>query len=464
MLFSSFSCEFVEFLRRAMGCFSCCFRIKDDHRTQINRFSQPITAVHKEPVDHLASNCVWSLLPREDEDGDLSQCEDGRCGVTGSVLLEDELRAEVIIYLILGFERTKLYLIQANFLKACGTLPKTPVEIRKMEKSKDSKSHNGDTESTFNSRLPNAAIEEQLQKQPDQELQKQPDQLQSPVDLFQKWEDASDSSSHSSNSSSKPSVLYLSSKNTDSNSSNSVDGCGIVPAASTQCKNKSVHFESQSDSCSFSSKSSSPEIVKVPLKLHESPFDHTNSKPTPYPTPLKLTDDMQTPGTVFPSYGKNSRIRVQYLSSGIDPRNFLQLDTPIEEEYIEQSDKESPQSQVKLQESTTKNELNTCLTLSSWLPPKSNLEGCIDQSLAGQTPGDRPILGVVTSDWNADEVSFTPRWGDGNGIPNTTNKYSENQKVSWHATPFEERLEKALLEDNSIPKMKQLGETKCVEF
>ncbi|KAI3730412.1 hypothetical protein L1987_61582 [Smallanthus sonchifolius] len=410
-----------------MRCFSCCFRIRDDHRTQINRFSQPITAIAKEPVDPLASNCVWSLLAHEDEDGDLSQCEDGMYGVTGSPALDDQLRAE------------------AKFLKACGTLPQTPAEIRRTEKSKDSQPHNGDTESTFNPRLPNTPIEEALQKQPDQ--------LQSPITLFQKFENGSDSSSHTSNSL----------ENTESISSNSFEGCGIGPAASTHCKNKSVHFERQSDSCSFSSESSSPKITKVPLKLYESPFDHTISKPSPYPTPLKLTDDMQTPGTVFPSYGKNPRIRVQYVYSGINPRNFSQLDTPIEEECTELSDKESPQSLVKLQESSTKKELNVCPTLSSWLPPKSKHEDCIDQSLVGQTPGDRPILGVA-SDWNADETSFTPKWGDGNGIPNTTNKYSEDQKVRWHATPFEERLEKALLEDKSISKMKRLGETTCVEF
>ncbi|KAK1416365.1 hypothetical protein QVD17_32156 [Tagetes erecta] len=405
-----------------MVCFSCCFRIRDDNdnHTHINRFYQPITAIDKEPIDPLASNCVWSPLAQEDEDGDLSRCEDGRYGITGSPILDEELRAE------------------AKFLKACGTLPETPVEIRRTEISKDLPPHKGETESTFNSVLPNTAIEEALQKQPDQ--------LQSPISLLQKWDNGSDSSPHSSDSF----------KNTDSISSNSFDGCEIGPAASTQCKVKSVHFASQSDSCSSSSKSSSPKITKAPLKINESPFDHSISKPSPYPTPLKLTDDMQTPGTVFPS-----KIRVQYAHSGINPRNFSQLDTPIEEECI---DKESPQSQVKLQESSTRKELNMCPTLSSWLAPKSNNEGDIDQSLTRQTPGDRRILGVIKSDLNADETSFTPKWGDCNGIPNTTNKYSEDQKVSWHATPFEERLEKVLSEDKSIPKMKQLGGTRMSNY
>ncbi|KAL8257987.1 hypothetical protein R6Q59_030028 [Mikania micrantha] len=231
-----------------MGCFSSCFRIKDDHRTRSNRFTQPITAIPKEPVDPLARDCVWSLLAHEDEDEDISKCEEGRCGVIGSGVLDEELRAE------------------AKFLKACGTLPQTPVEIRKTKKSKDP--HYGDTQSESNSRLPNTAIEF------DEPLPKQIGQLQSPIDLFQKWENKSDSSSHLSNSL----------KNKDSMSSNSVEGCTIEPAASTHFKNKSVRFESQNDSCSLSSKS-------------------------PYPTPLKLTDDMETPGTVFTSNSKNSRMK-----------------------------------------------------------------------------------------------------------------------------------------------------------
>ncbi|KAH7286993.1 hypothetical protein KP509_32G032000 [Ceratopteris richardii] len=40
--------------------------------------------------------------------------------------------------------------------------------------------------------------------------------------------------------------------------------------------------------------------------------------------------------------------------------------------------------------------------------------------------------------------SVSDEWWDGKGIPNSTTKYKEDQKVSWHATPFEVRLERAL--------------------
>ncbi|KAJ0633766.1 hypothetical protein HanLR1_Chr17g0680591 [Helianthus annuus] len=66
MLFSSFSCDFIEFVRRVMRCFSCCFRIRDDNHTQVNCFSQPIAAIRKETVDPLASSCVWSVLAHEE--------------------------------------------------------------------------------------------------------------------------------------------------------------------------------------------------------------------------------------------------------------------------------------------------------------------------------------------------------------------------------------------------------------
>ncbi|KAJ0678009.1 hypothetical protein HanOQP8_Chr12g0443071 [Helianthus annuus] len=85
-----------------MRCFSCCFRIRDDHRYRINRDSHPITVIEKEPVDvdPLASGCVWFAVASEvcvcysEEDRDISQHEDGRYCVAGSPVLDDELRAE----------------------------------------------------------------------------------------------------------------------------------------------------------------------------------------------------------------------------------------------------------------------------------------------------------------------------------------------------------------------------------
>ncbi|KAI7724677.1 hypothetical protein M8C21_004554 [Ambrosia artemisiifolia] len=60
-----------------------------------------------------------------------------------------------------------------------------------------------------------------------------------------------------------------------------------------------------------------------------------------------------------------------------------------------------------------------------------------DQSLAKDK--ERGVIGSAEIDANLQELK------------------AEDQKVSWHATPFEERLEKALSEDRLIAERKQLG-------
>jgi hypothetical protein len=87
---------------------------------------------------------------------------------------------------------------------------------------------------------------------------------------------------------------------------------------------------------------------------------------------------MQTPGTVFPSYvydnksGKNKRIIWQYVCSWLNPQKLSQFKVPIEEEldsddYLEQTDKETPHLKVNLADSSTEKESNVCPTLSSWV-------------------------------------------------------------------------------------------------
>lgn len=108
-------------------------------------------------------------------------------------------------------------------------------------------------------------------------------------------------------------------------------------------------------------------------------------------------------------------------------------------------------------------------TLSSWLkPPWTSDDGdCRNHGAAsrrkpniGKDLGDRPIIGLVAAHWNEQEEALhvSPKWWDGNGIPNSTTKYKEDQKVCWHATPFEERLEKALSEE-TFPQRKPITGT-----
>ncbi|KAK1307712.1 hypothetical protein QJS10_CPA09g01969 [Acorus calamus] len=59
-----------------------------------------------------------------------------------------------------------------------------------------------------------------------------------------------------------------------------------------------------------------------------------------------------------------------------------------------------------------------------------------------KSPDDMPILGTVGSYWKSRDRNVEDLGSE--GIPNTTNKYREDKKVNWHATPFEVRLERAL--------------------
>ncbi|KAF9682846.1 hypothetical protein SADUNF_Sadunf05G0150600 [Salix dunnii] len=194
---------------------------------------------------------------------------------------------------------------------------------------------------------------------------------------------------------------------------------------------------------------------------------------------------MQTPGTVFPanletSANGKTRIMSQYVHSVLNPVesasqwkllkeddfNSLQLSSEPSES-LEQSEIATPKPQREVKESSFGKDLEVEASLSSWLkPPQSTLGGdnpnigtaSSKNFRFGRTIGDRPIIGMVAAHWNENETSqISPKWWDGNGIPNSTNKYKEDQKVSWHATPFEERLEKALSEESVISQRKPIS-------
>uniref|UniRef100_J3L9X7 Uncharacterized protein n=1 Tax=Oryza brachyantha TaxID=4533 RepID=J3L9X7_ORYBR len=106
-------------------------------------------------------------------------------------------------------------------------------------------------------------------------------------------------------------------------------------------------------------------------------------------------------------------------------------------------------------------------SLSCWLKPpssdggsQSDTEGkvgkqrCYDNSVFT----DLPIFTASGLNWDDDKPTpVLPKLWDGNGIPNTTTKYKEDQKVSWHATPFEERLLKVLSDEKPHHQRKLSG-------
>ncbi|KAF8090820.1 hypothetical protein N665_0465s0003 [Sinapis alba] len=224
-------------------------------------------------------------------------------------------------------------------------------------------------------------------------------------------------------------------------------------------KRKSVRFECDSDQ-SYSSITS-----KIPDKAGKSNLS-SNSQSL---TSLKLADEIQTHGTIFPANMESTTkgrpgVRSQFVHSLSN-----QTETASISKLPEDSDESLHQSTLQACKVKTETEYPLSVTCeekledsSSIIPPwvkqseeKSNNNMA---ALSTITSRDRPIIGMVAAHWNEKEQSqISPKWWDGNGIPNSTNKYKEDQKVSWHATPFEERLEKALSEEggqNFIPSRK----------
>ncbi|XP_016580353.2 protein JASON [Capsicum annuum] len=483
----------------AMGCLFGCFRIRDgslpraphcvDSKSHL--VSQSIAP--KEPVAFRNRSPLSSLFNSEEkgEDDDLHETEranqDG--GTPKSELVSTELRD------------------QAKFLKTCGTLPETPAEIRKgLAKCKDLSASKGDEPLKFKSWLSDVAVEKlNLDLLPDHPItpiksngrEKQSGSLahtsssctadgQSDVSLPK-------NSIHGSGYPQTPTSIEVSSNQAHRDAASEVSPAS---APSAQYTNKIVRFDCKSDLSAVSSKSTSSASDSEKSKQAEFSGNYYALKNSPYPTPLKLSDEMQTPGTVFPTYldniakGKTARIRSQYVYPVLNPVDRAsQLKELSDEdsnsklwssnmtESGELPNEASFSSELGMfasREASADKDSKVEASLSSRLKPSSinQNEGKQHNSSVysnhvhyGRTPGDRPILGLVAAHWKEDENSqISPKWWDGNGIPNSTNKYKEDQKVSWHATPFEERLEKALSQESTIPQRKQISGTTPFAF
>ncbi|KAM7503015.1 hypothetical protein LguiB_001919 [Lonicera macranthoides] len=421
MISSWFKGVFFRFLRRsavAIDClFGSCFRVQD-YDDSLSHTHIPSDArdqdQEQEPVVVSRNrNRLYSLLPSQEKDVFLP-CEAKERHVLGTPQPDIEV----------GELDDK-----DKSLKGCGTLSKTPAEILKVsEEVKDSTRLGGDSNSSKFHSIQMLSLDNQ------------PEQSSTPTKPTEEWVNKSGSLSCTPCS-------CLTSKEKGSSTQDNGDGSVITDVkfhanqsktspgalvATVQSKNKSVRFECDSSLSSFSSKSSSSSESGSQSTEQSEPAgeDHSLSKPSPYPTPFKLTDEMQTPGTVFPSYlevtrnGKNPRIRSQYVYSLMSPSNtFSQPKKVLKEEdtkcnqlseFLEEEDDEStPKSKVGMSEGSLEKELNVESSLSSWcrLAP-SNQNG------------------------NNEHLFRTP---------NLATKYKEEaEKVDLHATPFEERLENAL--------------------
>ncbi|OMP10104.1 hypothetical protein COLO4_04817 [Corchorus olitorius] len=432
---------------RAMGCFIGCFRVRDD------RSRPQIVASSSKSTERPVSRNQLSSLFLDEERGE------GSSNDLESPQIDKGLKDE------------------AKFLKSCGTIPETPAEIRKASrKFKQSPPCGGDSEpSKFHSWLSTGSADKFHSN-------KQSDQPPTPIKLYEALGRPSDSPENTPTSfiSNSAKTGGFSMGSTEGSEGMSVDKTVKIDivSASAYGKNKSVRFECESDGSSCKSENGGSNSKKLELPGYQSA-----SKASPNPTPLKLSDEMQTPGTVFPSnmdtlaHGK-MRIRSQYVYSALNPAENTSTLNALEEEPFsfkemlselkespKQPENATPKLEVGVKKTSLVNEPDMEGSLSSWLKPKVH---DIDDHYSkiprvGRTPVDRPIIGMVAAHWNEDGSSqISPKWWDGNGIPNSTNKYKEDQKVSWHATPFEERLEKALSDETLISQRKHVDQTPMV--
>ncbi|XP_045824882.1 protein JASON isoform X1 [Trifolium pratense] len=430
-----------------MGCLFTCFRIRDGdnnnkrhHRKTTATSTTTTTAAAAVPSRHNKRN--QDDVQSRNQLSTLFLSEEGEDNVRHNGRNLDE-----------GSQRDNMELKdEAKFLKACGTIAGTPGEIRKAtEKLKVSPSSNKDPgPPEFRSWL----LDTSTQNVP---IDVQPFNPPTPKKHCEEWEKGTDCSDHTPSS-----CISNAHNNTQWEYHDSAEGSGqgsYHPTDGSEMsrgRNKSVRFDCDTDVSSCESSAYSGW--------------HMKRSESPNPTPMKISEVMQTPGTVYPANLKDLPNGKLVKSQFVYPNSSLSEDVSksmiLEEDDSVQDSRKLSESTEQSQNATSTPDKNEAImeeSLSSWLKPASViLEERRKKMEMGyyqvrKTPADRPIIGMVAAHWNEEENSdVPPKWWDGNGIPNSTNKYKEDQKVSWHATPFEERLEKALSEDTVITRRKDI--------
>ncbi|XP_058788273.1 protein JASON-like [Vicia villosa] len=420
-----FTFVFRSIFPTIMGCLFTCFRVRDNSKRRLPKTTAASAAVdvasrHNKANDDVVSRNRLSTLFLSDEGEDAVR-RNGRIFDEGSQRDKTELKDE------------------AKFLKACGTIVSTPDEIRKTSgKLKVSPSCSDDSgPPKFRSWL----LDSSAQNVPTEVLPFNPPTPKKQCEELGERTDYSDLTPSSCISNANNTQCYQ-----DSTEGSGTGSCH--PTDGTQMskgRNKSVHFECETDI-------SSCESVAYGGW-------HMKKTDSPNPTPMVLSEEMQTPGTVYPATLKDLPNDKLVKSQFVYPNSSVAEDVS-KRKILEQS--ESIEQSHNATSTPRKNESTIEEGLSSWLKPASVIleerRKKMEMAQIRKTPADRPIIGMVAAHWHEEEKSDAPppKWWDGNGIPNSTNKYKEDQKVSWHATPFEERLEKALSEDPVISKRKDI--------
>ncbi|OIV98233.1 hypothetical protein TanjilG_09885 [Lupinus angustifolius] len=410
-----------------MGCFFSCFRVRHNRYRPAAVSSSPSQKPHDVAVSRNRLSTLF--LSEEIED---SKHSDGKNFSKGSQRDGSRLKDQT-----------------TKFRRACGA--RTPDEIPKAsEKFKVSPCVKDSEPSSFKF-LHNNSSAGKVQ------LDTQPFNTPTPIQHSKEPGKRTDSLEHKPNSSMSKAQNTDSTGGSKKGSLHALDITEKNPASVspwpsttyTQRKN-SVRFEYDTDLPS----SDSSEYGRWHVKKTESPNNDGANKPSLYSLPLKLSDDMQTPGTVK-NISPSKIIEEEDFNHEQDSQELGKL--------VEPSQNATSTPEKGLKKIPYDNEPGLQESLSSWLKPAAvileernkRMENANRQIRKAFV--DRPIIGIVAAHWSQHEDSHAPpKWWDGNGIPNSTNKYKEDQKVSWHATPFEERLEKALSEETVISQRKDI--------
>nr|AAC20717.1 unknown protein [Arabidopsis thaliana] len=386
-----------------MGCLFGCFRAKDDESTT-DSVSQA-----KHNIFDLQFSVQFSCFS---------------VNIFGLMIFREVMSRRIVCQLC--------FYLKAQFLKVSCEIPATPIEVRNTSKKLETPKGG---EHLRSSPSCNSEVVFHLNEKKNE-----------PCEEMGRSLDTSEQTPSSCLTDARNNARISSASSDDSEESIGTVFRDEVDRTGVREKTKSVRSEIDFGQ-SYSSSSSKNRTASKPEMVGKTSISATS----PYTTSMKLSDEIQTPGTIFPANMESAgrerrRIRSQFVHSASN----LIVNASLCKLH-EDSNANLEQAKVQAYKEKTENESPTSTICGEKLEESSDGKkqiGEISSSPLSINPGDRPIIGMVAAHWNEKEHSqISPKWWDGNGIPNSTNKYKEDQKVSWHATPFEERLEKALSEE-----------------
>ncbi|XP_047329350.1 uncharacterized protein LOC124932725 [Impatiens glandulifera] len=215
--------------------------------------------------------------------------------------------------------------------------------------------------------------------------------------------------------------------------------CEEIPVASMELRTDEVE-----DSCS--------------TKLSVAPV-HTvlnNSNPLEKSSEWKVAKSQVTTSTQLNHDGLNSKDAAESMEeiNSVDASlsNWLVTPLRLEMNSSEQKEEEGSSKNPMWSRRIEDRPILGVLTVEEELNKYSS--SASSRSPSRSSPGNEmPMIGTFSGNYwsklesNIDKKKSSPgSVSSFKGIPNTTSKYREDKKVNWHSTPFQKRLDRALLQ------------------